>query len=150
VTELPAGTTKWEDSSAAKGGTYTYRVLEVSHAGLESAPSPEAVITVTSSIPPGPPTGLVAELTQKGVSLTWKAPASGDGPASGDIAGYIVYRAAWQGAQFVRLTSTPVKDTAWADAKGRKENLYAVSAIDTSANESQRASAVVKATAGKP
>ena len=144
VTELPAGTTQWEDASAVKGSTYTYRVLEVSHAGLESAPSPEAAITVTSSIPPGPPTGLVAELTQKGVSLAWKA------PASDDVAGYIVYRAAYQGAQFIRLTSTPVKDTAWVDIKGQKENLYAVSVIDTSANESPRAAAGVKTTAGKP
>jgi fibronectin type 3 domain-containing protein len=138
MADLPADTTKWEDPSAAGGVTYTYRVLEVSRAGLESAPSPEARITVTSSIPPGPPAGLAAELTPRGVSLSWRA------PASAGVTGYLIYRAPYQGAQYSRISAAPVKDTEWVDTKGQKENAYAVSAIDASANESTRVYAGVK------
>ncbi len=58
VMELPAGTVTWIDATAAKGRTYTYRVIEVNGLGVESAPSPEATLTVTSSIPPDPPASL--------------------------------------------------------------------------------------------
>jgi hypothetical protein len=138
VADLPAETTKWEDASATGGVTYVYRVLEVSRAGLESASSPEARITVTSSIPPGPPAALVATLTPRGVSLAWKA------PTTGGVTGYLIYRAPYQGAQFSRISAAPVQDTTWLDTKGQKENAYAVSAMDASANESTRVTAGVK------
>jgi fibronectin type 3 domain-containing protein len=142
VAELPAAVTRWEDATVAKGTTYTYRLLEVSSAGLESAPSPEATVTATTSVPPGPPQELAAILTPKGVTLSWKA------SASSDIAGYVISRAPYTGAQFTRLTAAPLKDTSWLDARGQKENVYAVAAVDTSGNESARVIAVVKMPAG--
>src|SRR5208283_3557167 len=66
VAELPAATVTWIDPSAAKGKTYTYRVIEVNGIGVESAPSPLARLTVTSSVSPDPPASLSAELTPKG------------------------------------------------------------------------------------
>ena len=142
MAELPAAVTRWEDATVAKGTTYTYRILEVSAAGLESAPSPEATATATTSIPPGSPLELTAILTPKGVTLSWKA------SASSDIAGYVISRAPYAGAQFTRLTAAPVKGTSWLDAGGQKENIYTVAAVDTSANESVRVSAPVKMPAG--
>jgi hypothetical protein len=138
VIELPAGTVTWIDPAAAKGKTYTYRVIEVNGLGVESAPSPEAKITVTSSIPPDPPASLSAELTPKGVALTWP------GSSSPDTRGYLIYRAPYKGAQFTRVTPAPISGTAWIDTKGGKDNLYAVAAVDVSGNEGARVSAPVK------
>lgn len=138
VMELPAGTVAWIDATAAKGKTYTYRVIEVNGLGVESAPSPEATITVTSSMPPDPPASLSAELAPKGVALTW--PAS----SSPDTRGYLIYRAPYTGAQFSRVTPAPISGTTWIDAQGGKDNLYAVAAVDVSGNEGARVSAPVK------
>jgi fibronectin type 3 domain-containing protein len=143
VVELPAATVTWVDAAAAKGKTYTYRVIEVNGTGVESAPSPEATLTVTSSIPPDPPAALTAELTPKGVSLTW--PPS----PSADTRGYLVYRAPYRGAQLSRLTPAPIPGTSFLDAKGGKDNLYAVSTVDVSGNESVSVSASVAVPGGK-
>jgi fibronectin type 3 domain-containing protein len=144
VAELPVETTQWEDSSIVKGTAYTYRIIEVSAAGLESPPSPEATLVVTSSTAPSPPAGLAAAIGPRGVSLTWKA------PSTGDAAGYRVYRASYQGAQFSLLTPVPVKDTSWLDTKGQKDAVYAVSTVDASGNESARISVGVASPAGTP
>jgi fibronectin type 3 domain-containing protein len=143
VTELPAGTVTWIDTSATKGKTYTYRVVEVNGIGVESTTAPEATLTVTSTLPPAPPADLTAELTPKGVSLTWAA-----GP-SGDTLGYLVYRAPYKGAQYARVTPRPLTDPSWLDAKGGKDNLYAVSVVDVSGNEGPRATTSVKSPAQK-
>jgi fibronectin type 3 domain-containing protein len=137
VAELPAATVTWIDPDAARGKAYTYRVIEVNGIGVESAPSPEAAIIVTSSIPPDPPTALTAELGPKGVSLSWPA------APSPDARGYRVYRAPYKGAQFVRLTPAPVAGTAWVDAQGGKDNLYSVATVDVSGNEGPRVTAPV-------
>lgn len=133
VAEVPVGTATWVDATVHAGATYTYRVIEVNGSGVESAPSPTAVITVTSSIPPAPPSGLAAVMTPKGVSLDWKA------SGSTDVRGYVVYRAPYKGAQFARVTQTPVTASPWLDPRGTKDFVYAVSAFDASGNESARA-----------
>ncbi len=138
VAELPAATVTWTDPAAAKGKTYTYRVIEVNGIGVESKPSPEATVTVTSNISPDPPVSLTAELTAKGVALRWAL------SPSPDATGYLVYRAPYEGAQFARVTPTPVPGTTWMDAKGGKENLYAVATVDVSGNEGRRTTATVK------
>jgi large repetitive protein len=143
VAELPAATVTWIDPSAAKGKTFTYRVIEVNGIGVESAPSPEAKVTVTSSIPPDPPASLTAELTTKGVTLSWPA------APSPDTLGYVVYRAPYKGAQFSRLTPAPLSVTSWADPKGGKDSFYAVATVDVSGNEGPRVSAPVTVPAQK-
>ncbi len=137
VAEVPVGTATWIDSTVQKGKTYSYRIIEVNGIGVEGAPSPVATLTVTSSIPPAPPSSLTAAPAQKGIALTWSA------PASADTVGYLVYRAPYKGAQFSRLTPKPVSGTTWTDPTGTKDNVYAVAAVDSSGNEGQRVTAAV-------
>ena len=137
VAELPVKTVTWIDTGVEKGKTYSYRIIEVNGSGVESAPSPVATLTVTSSIPPAPPASLSAELTPKGVSLSWEP------SPSADTRGYYVYRAPYKGAQFTRVTAQPVSGTSWLDAKGTKDAVYAVSSLDASGNEGARVTAPV-------
>ena len=137
VAEIPVGTVTWIDATVEKGKTYSYRVIEVNGSGVESAPSPVATLTVTSSAPPAPPASLSAVLTPKGVSLTW-----GPSPST-DTRGYYVYRAPYKGAQFTRATAQPVSGTTWLDAKGTRDTVYAVASLDVSGNEGPRSTASV-------
>jgi fibronectin type 3 domain-containing protein len=132
VTELPRGTVAWIDATVEKGKTYTYRIIEVNSSGVASAPSPLATLTVTSTVPPSPPASLRAEITPKGVLLTW-APSP-----TADTRGYLIFRAPYKGAQLARVTPAPVTGTSWLDAKGTKDTFYAVAVRDASGNESTR------------
>jgi large repetitive protein len=137
VAELPVKTVTWTDTTVEKGKTYSYRIIEVNSSGVESAPSPVATVTVTSTMPPAPPASLSAQLTPKGVSLAWQP------SPSPDTRGYFVYRAPYKGAQFSRLTPKPLADTSWLDPNGTKDAVYAVSSLDASGNEGSRATAAV-------
>jgi large repetitive protein len=139
IAELPKATVTWIDATVEKGKTYAYRIIEVNSSGVPSTPSPLATLTVTSSIPPVPPASLHAEMTPKGVALTWAA------SPSPDTRGYIVFRAPYKGAQLARLTPAPVTGTSWLDQKGTNDNFYAVAAQDSSGNESGRVTASVSA-----
>jgi fibronectin type 3 domain-containing protein len=143
VVEIPVGTATWIDATVQRGKTYSYRVIEVNGAGVESAPSPIATLTVTSSVPPAPPTSLSAVPAEKGITLTWGA------SPSADTRGYIVYRAPYKGAQFVRITPTPVAGTSRLDPKGATDNVYAVATVDVSGNEGPRVTAPVTVSSGK-
>jgi fibronectin type 3 domain-containing protein len=140
VAEVPVGSATWIDGTVEKGRTYFYRIIEVNSSGVESAPSPVAKVTVTSSVPPLPPTAFQAVLTPKGVSLTWKA------SSSPDARGYFLYRAPYKGAQLSRLGQGPVAGASFLDQKGAKDNFYAVATLDSSGNESVRVTASVTAT----
>ncbi|HVO37767.1 MAG TPA: hypothetical protein VMV03_01955 [Spirochaetia bacterium] len=142
VVELPRQTVTWIDATAEKGKTYTYRVIEVNSSGVESAPSPLATLTVTSSIQPARPSSVSAALGPKGVTLTWAA------PPSSDTRGYLVYRAPYKGAQFIRVTPAPITGTSWLDEKGGKDNVYGLSIVDTSGNESTRTTVAVTSPKG--
>ena len=137
VAELPVKTVTWIDTTVEKGKTYSYRIIEVNASGVESTPSPVATLTVTSNIPPAAPASLSAELTPKGVSLSWQP------SPSTDTRGYFIYRAPYKGAQFSRLTAQPVTGTSWLDSKGTKDAVYAVSSLDSSGNEGARVTASV-------
>ncbi|HTP58912.1 MAG TPA: hypothetical protein VMM82_08345, partial [Spirochaetia bacterium] len=133
----PVGTATWIDATVEKGKTYFYRIIEVNSSGVESAPSPVARITVTSSFLPSPPAAFQATLTPKGVSLTWKPSTSPDARA------YLLYRAPYKGAQFSRIGQGPVAGTSALDEKGKKDNFYAVATVDSSGNESARVTSSV-------
>ena len=86
--------------------------------------------------PPSPPTNLVAVPSETAVRLAWQA-----SPES-DVAGYVVYRASASGADFVRLTSTPITRTTYTDrsVERGKTYWYVVTAVDRTSrpNESAR------------
>jgi hypothetical protein len=147
------------DHTAAMGETYTYaaqRVRTVTVAGHElkvrSAESSAVMIAVRDVFPPSVPSGLTAvqnlasENRAGSIDLSWEP--SGEPDAETDLAGYVVYRrnvsasGAVEGAA-VRLTATPVVETAFRDltAVAGQRYSYTVTAVDASGNESKASAA---------
>ena len=107
--------------------TYSYAIRAVRTEGettAYSAPSARVAVTPRKTTPPGPPENLVAIPSAATVRLSWSP-----SPDS-DVAGYVVYRAAAEGA-FVRVGSTRAPTTAFVDRDvPRGTYRYAVTAQD--------------------
>lgn len=138
VTPEPIVTAEFTDRGLENEQTYYYAVRAVRRDPSGSARSElSAVIAATplDLTPPSRPANLVAVPSETAVRLAWNA------SPEPDVAGYIVYRAA-PGADFVRLTPTPISTTTYTDrAVGRGQTYtYVVTAVDRAsrANESQR------------
>jgi len=82
--------------------------------------------------PPSTPTGLTAAAGVDDVSLTW------DAVTASDLVGYHVLRWSNGATEPERLTTTPVAATVWIDsgASNGSSVTYAVTAVDSSGNES--------------
>lgn len=97
-------TTAYSDAAVTDGTTYYYEVTALngvggSPASTEVAATPEAAPTV-----PGAPRSLAAHMASgKGVTLTWKAPASNGGSS---VSSYSVYRSTRSGHETLHVTVT--------------------------------------------
>jgi hypothetical protein len=60
-------------------GTYWVRVFAANPTGT-SQPTPDVTFTVVRPTPPAPPTGLLATISNRTVTLTWQAPSGGSAP----------------------------------------------------------------------
>lgn len=147
VKELDKKITSWSDKDVIRGREYNYRITEVDKSGNESKPSKIVTIVPTDIIPPKSPTNLRAEITAWGVSIEW------DPSPSKDVAGYHVYRAKYRGSRWERLTGKPIEPSSketeekklkFLDMWHRGGEIYGVSAIDTSGNESTKATIRIK------
>ena len=56
-----------------------------------------------------------------------------------DLAGYLIYRAAYPGAPFELLARQPAGAVRYADRQGQETQAYAVAAVDTSGNVGRQA-----------
>ncbi len=135
VMELERSQTDWIDQGVSPGKTYRYYVTEIDESGNESEPSVEVEIVPTDLIAPLPPVAVEVRPDRRGFSLNW------EGSPSKDVAGYLVYRAAYAGAPWQKLTRKPVPAGPFRDRGGSRGNVYGVSAIDTSGNEGDRSTA---------
>ncbi len=144
IKELKKKVTNWTDKSVTRGKEYSYRITEVDLSGNESKPSRTVSVVPTDIIPPKPPVNLKAEVTTWGVSIKWSS------SPSDDVAGYYVYRAKYPGARWKKLTANLIKPASGEESTGGKElkffdmwhaagEVYGVSAVDTSGNESTKA-----------
>ena len=135
------------DRSAQKGITYSYtaqRVKEVVLEGhtvtLRSVSSTPATVTVPSTLPPEPPTGLEAAPSggeTPSIDLSWKP------GEEVDLAGYNVYRAELLPGRSLagswhRLNSATVSVPAFRDTavQAGTRYRYRVTAVDADRNES--------------
>jgi hypothetical protein len=84
------------------------------------------------TMPPAPPTALVAAAGDARVTLDWAD------NAEGDLAGYDVYRAPATGGPYTKLTTTRLTASAYTDSAvtNGTSYYYVVTATDTAGNES--------------
>lgn len=146
VTPDPIGAPSFTDRGLTNDQTYYYAVRAVrSEVGVRALSDRSTVVAATpvKLTPPSPPTNLVAVPSAGAVRLVW------DASPESDVAGYVVYRAVAPGADFVRLTPTPITRTTYSDqtVERGKTYSYVVTAVDraTRPNESAR-SAPARAT----
>ncbi len=132
IKELNKDVYQWRDKSVERGKRYTYRVTEVDTSGNESKPSKEVSVIPTDVIPPAPPSGIKRETLKWGTRLTWEA------SKEIDLKGYFVYRLEPGTNRWKRLNSKPLTKEQYFDRWANPKNIYGISAIDTSGNESKR------------
>ena len=131
VVSEPAGEKKsWLDETVERGKTYIYRITHLDTSDNESEPSKEIKVIPTDVLPPEPPKGVKAEFTGRGVFISWEQ------SLSEDTEGYYLYRAAYKGGAWQRITEKPLTKTEYFDRRGREGFQYGISALDTSGNES--------------
>ncbi|MGH9410467.1 MAG: fibronectin type III domain-containing protein [Vicinamibacterales bacterium] len=108
---------------------------------IESDASPAGCVTPRDTFPPAAPKNLaVVGGTGGRMNLIW------DANTETDLAGYIVLRAEAPDARLQPLTPQPIKEPRYTDetAKPGTTYLYAVIAVDTSGNRSERSNTVTE------
>ena len=129
VTPEPLATTRFTDRGLANEQTYYYAVRAVRTEPSGRAQSELSQVVAATPVkvtPPSAPTNLVAVPSESAVRLAWTA------SPEADVAGYFVYRASAPGAEFVRLTPTPIPRTTYTDptVERGKTYSYVVTAVD--------------------
>ena len=141
---VPSDSPRLVDSDAPRGVPVYYWVEAVDRNRNRSARAGPATIVAEDSQPPGPISGLEAEVDEESrvVSLSWSA------PDDADVTEYYVYRGPDE-ADLMRIATLrpepdrdPDEALAYSDAGYREQGLepgaslvYAVSAVDNSYNE---------------
>lgn len=129
------------DATAVLGKTYAYQVLTFAPAGdkREAQSDLSAVVSIAYKdvFPPAVPAGIRASASAGSVELSWE---SNDEP---DLARYRIYRSL-DGGAFERIGEVSVPAYSDRAVQAGHTYRYSVTAVDQSANESQR-SAVVEA-----
>lgn len=133
--------TSFYDDTAAEKSTYHYAIASVDAAGNVSARTAAVVSTRADRTDPAAPTGLAAEGTTEGTTLTWTANAD-------DATAYQIFVRRPGTADFVYLdTVTGAATTGYLDtaAEPGTESAYFLRAVDEAGNVSAD-SATVSAT----
>ncbi len=133
----PLTATTYIDKSTLNGRAYYYLVRSVdrpTRPWQESPDSLQSSATPRDMTPPDRPTKLTAVPGVDRVFLTWNE------NGERDLAGYYVYRSTRSGRDYERLTDKPLNRTTYSDmtVKVGTTYFYAVSAVDTSGNESTK------------
>jgi hypothetical protein len=142
LTDTPVEMGEYRDARMDWGARrcYAVRAVEVvAGVRVDSAPSPDACVTLTDRFPPPVPEGLRAVGTEGAVNLIWEA------SAAADLAGYVVLRGA-SAAELQPITPEPIADTTYRDAVAPGERwTYAVRAVDRAGNASAPSAPVQEA-----
>lgn len=133
--------TSFRDTDFEFGKTYYYFVRALAQYGadvVESAESETLRVTPQDRFPPRPPTGLIAVAVPGSIELSWNP------SPERDLAGYHVYRREEPSQPFRRITQQLAKTPTFRDpsVERGKRYRYAVTAVDTSGNESERSAEV--------
>jgi fibronectin type 3 domain-containing protein len=122
--------TSYPDTGLAAGTTYTYVLTAVDAAGNQSVASTGATAKTTDSVPPQPPTGLVATAAlDTEINLQWTAATDNVG-----VTGYRIYR----DGGTTPYTELPGTATTYADRPlaPQTTHSYSVIAVDGAGNAS--------------
>jgi len=126
---FPKTTHAWIDSTARAGTMYTYSVVAVDSAGNKSQMRVKKFLA-HDQIPPAAPRDLLAQVTSRGVRISWGR------VIASDLAGFNVYRSSIPTGVFKKINTLPVQKREFLDTAGKKDVWYKVRAVDTSGNES--------------
>jgi hypothetical protein len=112
---------------------YGVRAVEtVDRLSVESSQSPVTCVTLTDTFAPAPPSGFETGSSNGTISLIWEA------SKEKDVAGYYVLRGEPGAATLMRLTPTPIQETAYTDAvPAGSRYVYAIVAVDQANNVSE-------------
>jgi len=132
---------KYSDKDFLIGNVYRYIIrasATESSPFMESDNSEPLEVRAEDSFPPAVPSGLVSIVAGDFVSLTW------DENSDEDLAGYRVWRRMEGKDEFVLLTPQTIAENAFNDTTVEKNKRYhyAVTALDTSGNESRKSESV--------
>jgi len=122
----------YTDNGASGGRTYYYVVTAVDTSWNESNDSNEVSATPSDTIPPSPPTGLLASGGNGTVALNW------NDNAENDLDGYNVYRSTTSGSGYVKINGPLVSSSNYIDntVTNGTTYYYVVTAVDIVSNES--------------
>ncbi len=131
----PIRTNSYHDTAVVNNTMYYYIVRAVDspvQPWKESLDSEEAWAMPRDMTPPTSPTGLTVVPGVGRIFLTWNE------NKEEDLAGYHVYRSTKSGKGFERLTDKPINRTTFSDETVKPGVIYyyAITAVDTSGNES--------------
>ena len=138
----PIGTavaTSFNDASVSDGTTYYYRVAGVNGDGIASGPGGVRTVVAhqTDFLPPEEPLGLkgTVDASRQAFTLIWEpVTRNADGTTANDVVGYHIYRRTSIDGPPVRLTTTPISITAFADRINGGLYYYTVRAVDRAGN----------------
>jgi fibronectin type 3 domain-containing protein len=128
----------YTDDTVTNNITYYYVVTALDVNGNESAYSSEASATPADTDAPMTPTGLAAKTSDSLAALTWA------GNTETDLTGYNIYRTTTSGSGYIKLNSSLLTIPEYNDTSVTNTitYYYAVTAVDTSSNESAKSAEV--------
>lgn len=119
-----------DTAGLAHGRTYAYRVIATDSAGNVGAPA-VTFVRFRDVVPPPSVRFAAAEvLPAGGVRVRWER------VVDRELAGYHVYRSELPTGTYERLTTQPVRELTFLDARGNATSWYVIRAVDVSGNES--------------
>ncbi len=132
---------EYRDTDFSFGQTYRYFVRAVAAEGpplLESDDSEAVEVRALDTFPPASPSGLAAIAGTNYIALSWEA------NKEADVAGYRVWRQEAGGAEFTLIASLGPAANSYTDSAVEKNKRYdyAITALDSAGNESQRSASV--------
>jgi hypothetical protein len=129
--------TQFIDDAFEPNMSYTYTITAATDPSLPGVPSEPLVVVAKDTSAPQMPSGLDVKPTDNSAILTWTE------NTEADLAGYFIYRSDRPNGDFVKLNpKTPRAFNEYEDQNYRAGFYYAVSAVDTSGNESKMSAPV--------
>lgn len=123
---------EYVDPKVVMGTRYEYVVVGIAGENQQSLPSARFPFTPTDIFPPAVPSGLTAVSGGRSVDLSWTR------SAEDDLAGFNIFRALGDGPLEPFAQNVPLPAFTDARVESGRRYRYAVSAVDTTGNESAR------------
>ena len=156
--DFTTGQSTYIDSTVEEGREYFYRITALLEGGQESENSPFVGVLIPAveedATPPAQPENLLVLLNagdNGSLTFTWTPPPlDSDGEELKDLARYVIYRSEGGNTSFVVLDTVTADSARYVDVGLAPLSLYvyAITALDTIGNESERAIATEARTGG--